>query len=626
MERRSEAEAEFGVRLAELEPEPEKELSASLAAYMERLEQTRAKLMPGLPDDESLDDEDQRARRLTFDLVGYHLRESKPGWWEFFARTERSVAELRDEDSEAIGDLGLAPGTAREETARSWRWTLTFPEQEYKVGPGSAHDPLTGCGVTVESLDEESRTVVVRRGKDNGPEPPLGIAPVGPYGTDAQVDALFRFADRVHQCGLEPCGSFDAGTDLLMRRAPRFAAGAPSLAGGRVELPVLREQVASLDRSALVIQGPPGTGKTWTGARLAVEVMRRGRRVGVVATSHKAIVNLLRAIDECADEERFDFRGWKKRNGEEGNDYDSDRIVSRKEPPADVVCQLVAGTAWHWAKASEHESVDVLFVDEAGQMSLADAIAVSQGAKNLVLLGDPQQLAHVGQGTHPHGSGASVLAHVLGEHDTIPPDRGVLLDRSWRMHPDVCTFVSSTMYDHRLASIDACALQDLRSPGLSGTGLRLLPVEHTDNRVSSREEAAAIAAEVERLLDGGRWTDRDGAEHELTRDDILVVAPYNAQVRCLRTALGPDARIGTVDKFQGQEAPVVFFSMASSSGDDVPRGMDFLFSRNRLNVAVSRAQVLAVVVCSPRLLWTKCSTVEQMRSINMLCRFADQAG
>ncbi|MDQ3741691.1 MAG: Upf1 family helicase, partial [Actinomycetota bacterium] len=161
--------------------------------------------------------------------------------------------------------------------------------------------------------------------------------------------------------------------------------------------------------------------------------------------------------------------------------------------------------------------------------------------------------------------------------------------------------------------------------GLTGAGLRLLSVEHRENRQRSAEEARAIAQELELLLDGGRWTDRDGVQHPLTLDDVLVVAPYNAQVRCLRATLPPGTRMGTVDKFQGQEAPVVFFSMASSSGDDVPRGMDFLFSRNRLNVAVSRAQVMTVVVCAPRLLWTRCSTVAQMQLVNMLCRFADDA-
>jgi superfamily I DNA and/or RNA helicase len=240
-----------------------------------------------------------------------------------------------------------------------------------------------------------------------------------------------------------------------------------------------------------------------------------------------------------------------------------------------------------------------------------------------VLLGDPQQLAHVSQGTHPLDSGVSVLEHLLGEVDTVPADRGVFLGTSWRMHPDVCDFVSRTTYDSRLTSIATTVRQRIDSPGLRGSGLRMIVVDHIDNRGRSTEEVDAIASQVPLLLEGS-WTDHEGVARPITLEDILIVAPYNAQVRCLRSAM-PSARIGTVDKFQGQEAPVVFFSMATSTGEDVNRGMGFLFSHNRLNVAVSRAMALTVIVCSPRLLSARCATVDDMRLVNMLCRFAEVA-
>jgi len=224
---------------------------------------------------------------------------------------------------------------------------------------------------------------------------------------------------------------------------------------------------------------------------------------------------------------------------------------------------------------------------------------------------------------HPRGSRASVLEHLLGDDETVAPERGVFLGTTYRMHPDVCSFISDTMYQGRLEAEERCATQTLTSPGLSGTGVRYLAVEHEDNRQSSPEEAERIAIEVERLLDGGAVVSCDGDERALTPADILVVAPYNMQVRAIATRLDGKARVGTVDKFQGQEAPVVFFSMASSSGEDVPRGLDFLFSRNRLNVAISRAQCLAVLVCSPRLLHARCSSVEQMRLVNALCRLVE---
>jgi uncharacterized protein len=395
-----------------------------------------------------------------------------------------------------------------------------------------------------------------------------------------------------------------------------------------VDIASLAEQVRGLDRSALVVQGPPGTGKTYTGARVALRLMQHGLKVGVMATSHKAINNFLRACDEAADETGMEFRGWRKPASGGGEDnYSSARIHCEKAPDeTEGPVRLHAATAWWWAHEDAAASVDVLFVDEAGQVSLADAIAVSRGARSVVLLGDPQQLAHVSQGTHTIGSGVSVLEHVLDGAHTIPPDKGVFLDVSWRMHPAVCDFVSRTMYDGRLAAEPDCERQRIDSPGPSGTGLRMIGVEHEDNRGRSVEEAQEVARQVGALLAGGTYTDRHGRTRPLTLRDIMVVAPYNAQVRCLREHLPEGAFVGTVDKFQGQEAPVVFFSMATSTGDDISRGMSFLFSRNRLNVAISRAQALAVVICSPDLLTAHCSTVDDMRLVNLLCQVADESG
>jgi predicted RecB family nuclease len=625
---RDDAERQYEVELEKLEPSPGREPSDRQLRYRDRLELARRQLTAGLPDGPLDDNDEQRVWRLAFDLVGYHERESKPEYWDFFARGDKSLADLVD-DSEAISELRPVPGEAPEEIGASWRWRLTFPEQDYKLHEGPAWDPDAGedgYSATIERLESETCTLTVKRSKKSGDQPPTRLISGMPLQTDPQQDALFRFSDRLAQEGFEPRGSFDAATDLLLARAPRFIAGTPPLTEGAVELQRLVEQVAGLDRSALVIQGPPGTGKTFTGAHVAVELMRVYRmRVGVMATAHKAISNFLENVDAYASEIGFTFTGWKKKGQDDQSDYRSPTIKSSPEPSKRDAPQLLGATSWYWSKERVHEDVDVLFVDEAGQVALADAIAVSQGAKSIVLLGDPQQLPHISHGTHAHGSGASALEHMFQGAKTIPPERGVFLDKTWRMHPDVCRFVSHAMYDDKLESIDLCAQQNLSSPGLSGTGLRLIEVEHSDNRQRSIEEADAVKAAVTQLLDGGSFTSRNGETRPLRLEDILIVAPYNAQVRMLRERLPTDARVGTVDKFQGQQAPVVFFSMASSSGEDVPRGVDFLFNRNRLNVAVSRAQALAVVVCSPQLMSTRCSTVEQMKLVNMLCQFADAA-
>jgi superfamily I DNA and/or RNA helicase len=290
----------------------------------------------------------------------------------------------------------------------------------------------------------------------------------------------------------------------------------------------------------------------------------------------------------------------------------------------EAAVDVVGATSWHFARPGVEQRFDTLIVDEAGQMSLADVLAVSRAAQHLVLVGDPRQLAQPLQGSHPTGVGVSALDHLLGEDVIIAPDRGVLLDRTWRMHPDVCAFVSRSFYGGKLGSEPECATQAVLEHGTLLTGLRTAPVEHAGDRVHSDAEALRVR-EIVNQLTGARWRDSAGAERSLTLDDIVVVAPYNAQVACLVETLPTGARVGTVDRFQGQEAAVSIFSMATSSVEDLPRNLEFLFSLNRLNVAVSRARGLSVLVCSPELLRARCHTPEQMRLVNALCRFVEMA-
>ncbi len=583
-------------------PSPPSAQQLARHAEVERLE---AELVAGGEDP---------GKRLLADLLQYHRREARPEWWAYFDRLGRTAAELRDDDAEAIGDLVPADDVPLGEVAQSYLHPLRFPPQQHKLSPGIAVDPVTQRGYEIPRIDDDAGLVWVKRGKASLYKPlPTALIPPKPIPQVAQQAALRALAEQATGAISGPSPAFE----VLLRMPPRLRGES------------LGERVANLGGSALFIQGPPGSGKTYTGARLICELLGAGKRVGVAATSHKAIANLLDEVERAAAESGTAFQGLKKSGG--GNPesvYTSEHVTSsadaRAFPPGDDV-RLIAGTPWLWAREELRGAVDVLFVDEAGQMALADALAVAGAAHGLVLLGDPQQLAHVSQGTHPRGSGVSVLEHLLGDRETIPPAEGVFLERTWRMHPDVCRFVSSTMYEGRLVPVDGLERQAVASPGLSGAGVRMIEVEHAENRQSAPEEAERIADEVAKLLDGGRYTDADGAERALELEDILVVTPFNAQVRHLRARLPRGARIGTVDKFQGQEAPVVFFSMTASSGEDVPRGMDFLFSRNRLNVAISRARALAVVVCSPRLLWARCNTVEQMRLVNALCSFADEA-
>lgn len=559
-------------------------------------------------------------RWLAAQLLEYHRREAKPEWWAFFARLEMTSLELV-EDTDSIGELEHVAAGALPPPKRSVLHSFTFPAQEHKLSPGDeVVDPVTGlsAGVILAIDDEHGRLELVRGPGLAEVDPPRALIPAGPWDDTMQRKALIRLASSIQANDAR----YAALRGIVRRDLSRIHGHSGAVQ--TTDLEEMKELLTALDESYLFIQGSPGSGKTWTGGRLIVSLLKEGRRVGVASTSHKAIHNLLDEIELGAKESGVRFWGLKKSTpGNDESVYESRHIKSADgiaSFPVPAV-NLVAGTAWLFAREElEGAPVDYLFIDEAGQVSLADALAMGTSARNVVLLGDPLQLAQVTQGTHPPGAGASVLEHLLGEAPTIPPDRGIFLEQTFRMHPDVTGFVSDIVYEGRLRSAPGCE----RQWTAYGTGLRYAPVEHDGNRRRSVEEAETVDAEINRMV-GGEYQLSDGTSRPLAHNDFMVVTPYNEQVRCLREFLPDGVRVGTVDKFQGQEAAVVFFSMATSSGADAPRNLEFLFSRNRLNVAISRARCLAVLIANPRLLEADCRTIEQMRLVNALCRFVEVA-
>jgi uncharacterized protein len=351
--------------------------------------------------------------------------------------------------------------------------------------------------------------------------------------------------------------------------------------------------------------------------------------VGVTAVSHAVIRNLLDEVVRASAADHVPVAITQKVSASSTpRPAGISEVTTNDRPLAGLrggQVNVVGGTAWLWSREDYANSIDVLVVDEAGQMSLANVLAVGQAAESIILLGDPQQLDQPTQGSHPDGADASALAHLLGEHQTIPPDRGLFLAETWRLHPSTCQFTSEVFYEQRLAPHDGLALQRVDGhASLGPAGLWYVPVAHEGNTNSATEEIARIVQIVESLLQPGvTWTARDGQTRPLTAADILVVAPYNAQVADLTARLG--VRVGTVDKFQGQEAPVVIYSLTTSSPQDAPRGMEFLYSKNRLNVATSRARAVAVIVGSPQLFEPDCHTPRQMQLANALCRYRELA-
>ena len=585
-------------------------------AWLPEVQALIRRLEDGLPKELAEDSVDQTERRLAAQLLLYHYRESKPDYWRYFELQKMSPVELLAE-RDALAALRPDPSRSPLAWKQSLDHAFTFPEQEFKLGLGGVEDPTTGRKYKLVAIEDDH--VRLRRGAKAGPlmDAPAALIDGPPPWTTVLREALVAIAEDVLAGG----GRFAAARSVLRRSAPRLAAGA---LGGSVD--ELVGATLGLDRSHLAVQGPPGTGKTFRGARMIVEAVRAGRRVGVTAFSHAAIQNMLRDVKAYAASVGFEFAGVYK-----GDGYDSPHdlvevVDSNGDTEGDFA--LVAGTPWLFARPVWREDpLSVLFVDEAGQLALASALAASTAAENLVLLGDPQQLPQVTQATHPVGSGASVLEHLLAGRATIAADRGVLLDESWRMHPDVCAFVSERSYDRLLHSRRECALRRVDSRGsLGGAGLRFVSVDHDGRSQASEEEAAAIASLCSELLVSETLVyDDTGTAAPLRPDQIMVVAPYNLAVQCISSRVPAGVRVGTVDKFQGQQAPIVFFAMTSSSGEDVPRGLDFLFSKNRLNVAVSRAQCLALVVASPRLLDADCRTLETMELVDGVCRFREMA-
>ncbi|MBC7559222.1 MAG: ribonuclease H-like domain-containing protein, partial [Dermatophilaceae bacterium] len=558
-------------------------------------------------------------------LVGWHRREDRPRWWEFF-RVGDLDDEMLVEDGSTIG--GVSAPVQAGEVKSSFLWRYDFEPQECKLSVGSGaidvNDPHAVLGTVVE-LDPVAGHIVLKRGKRTPPAHPRGFGPSGPINVGVLQSAIARVGAQVL------AGDSPLGRALLERHVPpqltpsvvpSSQAAAPREQDGSGESPseLVVRVGRGLDGQVLAVQGPPGSGKTTTGAALIRALLDDGLRVGVTALSHKVINNLLTAVDRPA------LQKWEEQDDGRPSQV---TIVGAN----DVVVQalsggtsnLVGGTAWLWAREDLQQLVDVLVIDEAGQFSLANAVAVSSAARSMVLLGDPQQLTQPTQAVHPDGAGISALDHLLDGHDTIPSGCGIFLDKSYRMHPAITSFVSRTSYDGRLASVDGCEAQRVEAAGvLSGSGLRWFPVTHEGNTSASDEEAAVVAALVSDVC-AGSWTDVNGIDRQLTLDDVLVVAPYNRHVARLLANLPAGARVGTVDKFQGQQAPVVIYSTASSSADDAPRGVDFLYDLHRLNVAVSRARALTVVVASPALLDADVHTPEQLRAVNALCHYMEEA-
>ncbi len=592
------------------------------------------RLLAGLPGDSATDSDDQRIQRLLAQMLEFHRRADKPMWWNYFER-DVYTSEEHAEEITCLGDVVRdgAPRPVRRSQCCAYRFDA---EQVTKIAEGKK---VCFAGIrhvlfSVESLDQDAGRIELTAGGKTLEKTPDGTFP--PAGSlllyehvaaDTMADSLLRVAKAWNADGSLP----PALHNLLLRRPPALIEGSGSPAEALLRddedsVDGTHRVVAALDGATLSVQGPPGSGKTYTGSRVIARLLADGKNIGVVSNSHKSIIKLL---DEVRDVMGDAFRCLKA--GDDPNeplfDHPGAAWVKMNAKAADAYTGgLIGGTAWLFSRSDMHEELDYLFVDEAGQVSLANLVAMAPSARNLVLLGDQMQLGQPTQGTHPGESGASALEFALAGHATVPPELGIFLGTTWRLHPDLCRFISGGIYEGRLEPEQHTVRRVIRVPDEGGrlvpveAGLLFSPVEHEGNTQASDEEVERVAALVDELLGRERTDEHGRPAGPVTIEHILFVTPYNLQVQRLRQRLPAGARVASVDKFQGQEAPIVIVSLCTSFGETGGRGLAFVLDRNRLNVALSRAQSLAIVVGDPRIARTDVGSIAEMERVNLFCR------
>jgi predicted RecB family nuclease len=571
----------------------------------------------------------------------FHRRESKPVFWRLFDRLGLTEVELFD-------DLDCLAACERTETgsfktsprARNLAYEYRFnANQAFKLANttsfyvlGEENDKGERLKVTLlpefTNLGEGIITVQAKA------EPPSIITLVpdeyvrpDPIPKSIEAVVIEYEASLLGRCAI---------VDFLKRDFPKIKGVQPgqpitSSHDSKERLAEIIQAIVNLDNSYLPIQGPPGAGKTYTGKHVITELLRQGKKVGISSNSHKAINNLLMGTARNCLEQGVDaFFGCTK-NTDDDILALGISVLQNKDIANHTTQPCVIGTtAWGFSRDDLQGQFDYLFVDEAGQVSVANLIAMSRATNNIVLMGDQMQLGQPAQGTHPGESGLSTLDYLLHHTPTISEDRGIFLETTYRMHSAVNRFISDAIYEGKLYSHPDNDKQIIEVPaGYSGVidkeaGVIFMPVEHEGNTQGSDEEVEAIQIAVQDIM-GRDFTNKHGEKRPIGWDDILFVAPYNFQVNKIRDALGVDAKVGSVDKFQGQEAPVIFFSMCASDANESPRGIDFIFDKNRINVAISRAQSLAIIVGNPSLASTGVSNIDQQMKVNVLCQLLDYA-
>lgn len=590
----------------------------------ERLEYYQHQLLDNLPANRNSWGDEEHFRELLFYLLDFHRREDKPEWWALFARMDADFAELL-EDTEAIVGLVLDTTIPPIPEKKSFLYTYNYPLQETKLNASSKNAIINLANqhsVDIFDIKTETGQVVLKLSPKKEIPEELSISKGAPIDNKIMREAIFRFADSI----IAKSQKYKAIEDILMRRRPNingYVSGTSIINESQEILPQVISAINNLQNSHLFLQGTPGAGKTYIGSNVIASLLKSGKRVGIASNSHHAIINMLQAIEKVANSQNISFNGIYKSSEKEINSLEQIKIANDNKDVFKDNPQLVAGTAWLFSRPEANLVLDYLFIDEAGQVSLANMIAMGTSCANIILLGDQMQLSQPLKGSHPGQSGESTLDYLLQGRATIPPTQGIFLNTTYRMNPKITSFISEAFYDKRLEAVthnknQQLVLNEDHDIELIKDGILYIPINHDACSQSSKEEAVRIKDIYYNLLLQS-YQDKHGNICNIGIDDILVVAPYNIQINLLTEYLPESARVGTIDKFQGQEAEVVIISMTTSSDEYLPRDIGFLFSKNRLNVAISRAKCLAIVIANPELMATTCSKPEEISLVNTLC-------
>ena len=590
-------------------------------------EQSRRMIDSLIPTVLGLSFEESEISSFVCEQIAYCLdfvrREDNPEWWDYFSKQDLSQDDLRD-DPEALVDVSIV---RRSEDGFVCKFDV---DQDSKYHTGLKVRVLENLSpheqISVEKIDYTTGEIILKGKFSKVPTGSFTLAPGKLFfNKDMILSALLNIAQSYNKesrnFGLKKCVY-----DTLTKSAPDIE--------GRIEgTPLIKGEdmiseavnlILKMKDTILCVQGPPGTGKTYTGSHVIDGLVKQGKRIAISSNSHKAMNHLAKRVADLNSSCRI----LKLSSGDKLKDDKEQFAGTRVEVKTTSAkqtelrgYQVIVGTVYYLSKL-ENE-VDYLFIDEATQVALPNLLALANCTRNIVLLGDQMQLEQPIKGAHPGESGHSALVYLTNGSKTVSPDFGIFLDKTYRMQPEICSFISEEFYEGRLHSVAETSRQKILLSVGKQAGLLFVPVEHDGNSHSSSEEIRSITALVEQFLKS-EWINGKGEKRSITLDDILIVAPYNHQVALLKNALPKEARVGTVDLFQGQEAAIVITSMCSSTLEDAPRGARFLLDANRMNVAISRAKALSIVVGSPRLADGQSSSIETMKLISTYCRLVMQ--